>query len=173
MYDSTVFSKCYLTISTLSRSPESVTCEHKLTYLWKFIISFVKLDSLIRVFCQRNVLRHSVFLWCLTYCTFLCVSCGYFLLFLIALLELQGLIRITRASGPLFFAYHVALNNIGLLEWGTASVNLVTIHDLYLLQHIINVIPVIFSVMLVNISFTQHCKKGTAGSVTIMLSNTC
>jgi hypothetical protein len=81
------------------------------------------------------------------------------------------LIRIRRASGPLFFAYHVALNNTGLLEWGTESLNLVTIRDLYLLQHIINVIPVMFSVMLVNMSFTQHCQKGTASSVTIMLSN--
>jgi len=52
----------------------------------------------------------------------LCVCVMLWLLFTVS----YCLIRITRASGPSFFAYHVALNNTSLLEWGTASVNLVT-----------------------------------------------
>jgi len=84
-------SKCYLTISTLSSSPESITFEHKLTYLWKFIISFVKLRLN-----YKSILSEKCFeTQCLLMMPYLlhfyvCVSCyGYFLLFLIALLELQ------------------------------------------------------------------------------------
>lgn len=67
---------------------------------------------------------------------------------------------------------NVALNNTSLLEWRTAPINLVTIHDLYPLQHIIDVIPVTFSVTLVNMLSFNETQNGTAGSVTIMLSNT-
>lgn len=134
--DFTIFSKGYLTINTLSRSQDSITFEHKWTFLWKSIISFVKLDWMTGVYCQRKCFETQCLLM-MPYLLHFYVCVMLWLHFTVS----YCLIRITRASGPLFFAYHVALNNTSLLDWGTSPVYLVTIHKLYLFQHLIHVIP--------------------------------